>query len=562
MKKLLLAIPLLASLLVACPDPVTPPPATTIGASGGTVTSSNTKASVTFPAGALTTDTAVTITENTNPPAVASTQKIIPGTTFTVGGGTGNFASSAALKIKLSPSEIAALGFKTPRTRAIISDVIALQYNGTTWITISYTFDTNTNTLTISIPGYGTFSLVVPNAPAPGALSSIALSCNPTSIAVAATSTCTAIGKDSSNTALTTQPTFTFNSSDTGKATVSSVGKVTGVAAGSSNITASSSGLTSNAVAVTVTAAPSGGSVTIISTNQTARGKAISANGRVFFTTVDTQVTGNQFGFVYDGTTSTALPALPSGYTSISFDVYARPCINSNGDVAYIAYKTGRINHALYYDKTANSVSEIPFGDNNFVFGCNDAKQVVASEISNGGKHFKWQANDASATQLSRLTPNSVIGYRALDINDSGAILFPDGILKGTTFTPIVASSGAGLTNAGTVYGVVGLRQLYKMNEGDAEVTLLGTPPGQIQDLSLAMLGVNNNGDVLLRATGLASSTDYQYWLYKNGVYSRITVPNYTILEAIGISDDDSVLVNVYNSENFGGNYRVALVKP
>ena len=132
--------------------------------------------------------------------------------------------------------------------------------------------------------------------PAPvGTLSSIALSCNPTSIAVAATSTCSAVAKDSSGTALATQPTFGFGSSDTTKAGVSSVGLVTGVAAGSSNITAASGGITSNAVAVTVTAAPSGGGVTFISTNPNARGKAISPNGRVLFTTVD-QVTGNQLG--------------------------------------------------------------------------------------------------------------------------------------------------------------------------------------------------------------------------------------------------------------------------
>lgn len=557
MKKLLLAIPLLASLLVACPDPITPPPVTTIGASGGTVTSSDTKASVTFPAGALTTDTTVTIVATANPPAVASTQKVIPGTTFTVGGGTGSFVSPAALKIKLSPNEIAALGFKNPQTRATISDVIALQYNGTTWITITYSFDTNTNILTISIPGYGTFSLVVPNVPAPGTLSSIVLACNPTSIAVAATSTCTAVGKDSSNTALSPQPVFTFASSDTGKASISSTGVVTGVAAGSSNITASSGAVTSNSVAVTITAAPSGGGVTFVSTDPNARGKAISANGRVFFTTPTAQ-------YVYDGTTSKVLPALPSGYTSISFDAYARPCIDSNGNVAYMAYKTGRINHALYYDATANSIGVIPFGDETFVFGCNDAKQVVASDFNSGQKtHFKWQANDATATQLSKLSPDSIIGYRPLGFNNAGTILFPDGILKGTNFTSIPKTStfGSGLTNAGTVYGVDN-QQLFKWNEGDAAVTLLGTVPGPIQDSDMRLLGINNNGDVLLRATGLASSTDYQYWLYKNGVYSRITVPNYTILEAIGISDTGAILANVYNSENFGANYRVALIKP
>ncbi len=550
---------LLSAALVACPQPQ---PAPTIGATGGTVTSSNSVASVTFPAGALTTDTAVTITENTSPPAVPSNQKIVAGKTFTVAGSTGNFASAASLKIKLEPSEIAALGLGNLRPQALISQVVALQLSGTTWTTITYTFDTSTNTVSISIWGYGTYTLVVPNTSPVGTLSSIALSCNPTSIAVAATSTCSAVAKDSSGTALATQPTFSFGSSDTTKAGVSSVGLVTGVAAGSSNITAASGGITSNAVAVTVT--PSGSGVTFVSTNSSARGKAISATGRVFFTTVN-QTTGNQLGFTYDGTTSTALSALPSGYIGVSTDLYAySPCINSNGDVAFVAFKIGRINHALFFDKTANNVSEIPFGDENFVFGCNDSKQVVAANFNSGQKtHFKWQAGEASVTQLSRLSPSGISGYRALGINNSGTILFPDGILKGITFSsmPETFTFGAGLTNTGTVYGVKG-QQLVKWNEGDAAVTALGTVPGPIQDSDMRLLGVNNNGDVLLRATGMASSTDYQYWLYKNSTFTRITVPNYTILEAIGISDDGSVLANVYNAENFGANYRVALLRP
>jgi hypothetical protein len=554
MKKLFFGIPFLVLALVACPQPQV----STIGSSGGTVTSSNAVASLTFPAGALTTDTAVTITENASPPAVPSNQKIVAGKTFNVAGGTGNFAANASLKIKLEPSEIAALGLGNLRPQAIISQVVALQLNGTAWTSITYTFDTSTNTVTISIPGYGTYTLVVPNTPAVGLLSSIALTCTPTSISVAATSTCTAIAKDSSNTALSPQPSFSFTSSDTTKATVSSAGVVTGVASGSSNITASSGGITSNAVAVMVTAAPSGGGVTFVSTDPQARGKAISANGRVFFTTTSTQ-------YVYDGTTSKVLPALPSGYTSISFDAYARPCIDSNGNVSFMAYKTGRINHAVFYDAIANSISEIPFGEENFVFGCNDAKQVVASDFNRGQKtHFKWQANDASATQLSRQSPDGISGYRPLGFNNSGTVLFPDGILKGTSFTsiPQISPFGLGLTNTGTVYGLNGKQQLWKWNEGDAALTLLGTVPGPIQDSDMRLINVNNNGDVLLRATGLASSTDYQYWLYKNGVYTRIIVPNYTILEAIGISDDGSVLANVYNSENFGGNYRVALFKP
>ena len=396
-----------------------------------------------------------------------------------------------------------------------------------------------------------------PNPNPTQTLSSIVLGCNPSSVAIAATAKCSAVGKDSSGTNLTTQPAFTFKSSDPGKATVSGAGTVTGVAAGSSSLTASSGGVTSNAVAVAVTAAASAGGVTFVSTDPQARGKAISANGRVFFTTTSTQ-------YVYDGTASKVLPALPSGYTSISFDVFALPCIDSNGNVAFMGYKTGRIDHAVYYDATANSIGEIPFGDRNFVFGCNDTKQVVASDFNSGQKtHFRWQANDAAATQLSRQSPDSIVGYRPVGFNNAGTILFPDGILKGTNFTsiPKISTFGSGITNAGTVYGLDD-QKLWKWNEGDAAVTLLGTVPGPIQDSDMRLIDVNNNGDVLLRATGLTSSTDFQYWLYKNGVYTRITVPNYTILEAIGLSDDDSILVNVYNTENFGGNYRVALVKP
>lgn len=90
--------------------------------------------------------------------------------------------------------------------------------------------------------------------PAATAVASILLSCSPTSIAVGATSACTATGKDSSGANLATQPNFTFTSSDTVKATVSSSGVVTGVATGSSSITAVSDAVTSNAVGISVTA--------------------------------------------------------------------------------------------------------------------------------------------------------------------------------------------------------------------------------------------------------------------------------------------------------------------
>ena len=93
-----------------------------------------------------------------------------------------------------------------------------------------------------------------------GTLSSIALTCTSSSIAIAVTSTCTAVGKDSSGANLATQPAFTFNSSDMGKAFILG-GTVTGVAVGSSSVTASSGGVISNSVTITVTTSTQSGAI-------------------------------------------------------------------------------------------------------------------------------------------------------------------------------------------------------------------------------------------------------------------------------------------------------------
>jgi Bacterial Ig-like domain (group 2) len=558
MKKFWFAVPLLATFLIACDNPVPPSNSNIVAASGGTV-SGEAGRKLEIPANALSADSIITIStssSDTTPAPVG--QSLLSGSVVSITASNGAILSSATLTL---PFDAAAVG-TLQKPRAALSSLALYQLLAGVWTKVNGAPTINGAFISQLISALGTYGLFAPTTPPTPTISSIVLACNPISLAVAAASTCTATAKNSSGANLATQPAFTFNSSDMAKATVSSGGVVTGVAAGSANITALSGGITSNAVTITVTAAPSGGGVTIISSDQTARGKAISANGRVFFTTVDTLVTGNQFGYVYDGTTSKALPALPSGYTGISNDAYALACIDSNGNVAFVAYKTGRINHALYFDKAANGISVIAFGDENFVFGCNDAKQVVGSDFNPGQKtHFKWQANDANSTQLSRTSPSGIIGYRALDINNSGTILFPDGILKGVSFTPIPKTSlyGSGLTDAGTVYGLEN-QQLFKWNEGDAAVTPLGTVPGQIQNQGMRLLGVNNNGDVLLRATGLASSTDYQYWLYKNGVYTRIVVPNYTISEVVGISDDGSILINTagFTPQDF----RVLLFKP
>lgn len=96
-----------------------------------------------------------------------------------------------------------------------------------------------------------------PSEPQPApTLAKITLTCTANTIAIAATTTCSAVGKDKNGADLAKQPVFTFVSSETAKATVSNTGEVTGVAAGSTSITAQvrAVGITiSNAVVITVT---------------------------------------------------------------------------------------------------------------------------------------------------------------------------------------------------------------------------------------------------------------------------------------------------------------------
>jgi trimeric autotransporter adhesin len=84
-------------------------------------------------------------------------------------------------------------------------------------------------------------------------LSSIALTCTANSIVIAGTTTCTAVGKDSSGTNLSIQPVITFTSSDPLKATVSSTGLVTGVAPGTSTIRAESGAVQATTLMTVIT---------------------------------------------------------------------------------------------------------------------------------------------------------------------------------------------------------------------------------------------------------------------------------------------------------------------
>ncbi len=87
-----------------------------------------------------------------------------------------------------------------------------------------------------------------PPPPVQPVLKSVLITCTSSSIAVGATTTCTAVGKDAAGVDLVPQPTLTMNSSQPSNATISSAGMVTGVTVGSTTI-----GLLNAPVGVAVT---------------------------------------------------------------------------------------------------------------------------------------------------------------------------------------------------------------------------------------------------------------------------------------------------------------------
>jgi uncharacterized protein YjdB len=121
--------------------------------------------------------------------------------------------------------------------------------------------------------------------PSPAAVASVALNPTTASIAPGASVTITATPRDASGNALSGR-TVSWSSSSTSVATVSSSGVVTGVAAGSATITATSEGQSANA-AITVTGIP------VASVSLTAQAPGLNAGTTDTLTAIPKDANGN-----------------------------------------------------------------------------------------------------------------------------------------------------------------------------------------------------------------------------------------------------------------------------
>jgi triacylglycerol lipase len=203
-----------------------------ITSSGGTVHAAANVVTLVAPANAVAGNTSIVVQQAASPPA---SQGLIAGTSYSITPATITFAQPATLTIRYSPS---ALG-QVPRSTL----ALYILTNGAWQLVPGSSVDSANAAVSGPIAKLGTFAIIGTIPPTP--VVSVTLSRDTATIVPAATVKLTATAKSSDGQTL--DRTISWSSSDLSKATVTSDGTVTGVAAGSATVTAASEGKSATA---------------------------------------------------------------------------------------------------------------------------------------------------------------------------------------------------------------------------------------------------------------------------------------------------------------------------
>ena len=570
---------LLSAALAACspagPGPGVPSPGIVAASQGGTVSSASTQATLSIPVGGLSTDSLVVIVPASGSGPAPAGLSLVVESAVSVSGDGGAALNTGTLNLPFSASAVAALGV---HTQAQPASLRLYRLVNQAWQIVQGTPTISASVYTQVISAFGSYALFAPTT-APGGgtsqVASIQLGCQAASVSVGATTTCTASAMTATGTQVSPQPTFAYSSSDAGKATIDASGKVTGVSAGTTSVTASAEGKTSNAVGVTVTnSAPTGGLEVVADTSSRAR---IGRAGQVFYTSFDSK--GYLQWNLYDNGTRVPMPALPADFSGVSSGYTNRPCIDASGNVAYLSPKkvgNDKLDRAVYFNRAAGTVSEIPFpvlkqqntsDDAVFVYGCNAAGQVLGSTSSGSSNTisaFVWTPGTASVITLPVQKISGCVGCSATSINAAGEVLYNEGLYAGGAYTTIGQPSGYGRPNAtvllddGAAYGTISAgdgTQLFTWKSGQA-LTPLGAPATGTTSTQMTLIGVNASGEALVSVGGQNSKgvTVTTHWLYRAGVWNEVKPSSgYTFAATSmnGVADSGRILAEEFSATTY-----------
>jgi len=256
------------------------------------------------------------------------------------------------------------------------------------------------------------------NTNSPPTLATIAVTAASSSIAVNATDQFSALGKDSSGNDISGL-TFTWASSSTTVAAISSTGMATGALAGTTQITASSGGVTSNAMTLTVTP----GAVATITV--TAGSPSIAVNATDQFTAVAKDSAGDTISNPsFTWTSSATTVAQINSSNGLATGVLA-------GTTQITAASGGVTSNAVTLTVTPGAVATI-------------AVTAGSSSIAvNASDQFTAVAKDSVGDTITGLALTWASSTGAATINTSG---LATGASVGTT--QITAASGGVTSNA------------------------------------------------------------------------------------------------------------------
>jgi alpha-tubulin suppressor-like RCC1 family protein/uncharacterized protein YjdB len=209
---------------------ITVGPGQFVGALGGTATAAGGNASVTIPAGALSSGTAITVAPVTNP---QPDPKLAPGTAFDFGPTGTTFSAPVTLNINYDPAVLVA---GTNQAQLKVFKLV-----GTTWTVLAgSTVNTSTHVVTGQTSSFSTYAVLELVTP----VATVAITPNPVDLPNGMQVQLATTLKDAQGNVLTGRN-VTWNSATQGVATISTAGLVTSVAVGSTVITATSEGVSS-----------------------------------------------------------------------------------------------------------------------------------------------------------------------------------------------------------------------------------------------------------------------------------------------------------------------------
>ncbi|WP_084473726.1 Ig-like domain-containing protein [Deinococcus ficus] len=402
--------------------------------------------------------------------------------------------------------------------------------------------------------------------PGPGPVG-ITLTCAAGTVMVGQTLTCTAETVGGQGGALQGQAAFTFTSSAPDRASVSAAGVVTGVSEGTANITASLAGVTSNAVAVSVTpgapASQPGGTVFIAQGSNTLYTIPMAAgplreDGTVAYTVVGG---GTTVFYVYQDGKSEKVYTVPQSNPQ---KIAAPGCVDPAGNFVMVGQEK-----LYYFDRKASSVSPIPFPlvDDDPVLAavCASDGRIIGSQKDYGSTKdvevsFEWKPGQPAVTALPPVD-SGCIGCSVRAANPAGDVLFYNGLIRGGKVTYFGEGFRAGgLSDTGTVWGVASTTTTDPMflaawvNGTVTRHLELPAPEPARRGTQWWVLEANNTGQVLLGRQYEHSGEDglqRDYFVYRGGTLVPVVPPaGYDDDLAVISLDDQGRVLALTSKEN------------